>query len=84
MRLYVDYVGRVCGMAKYSLAVPGFAFVAVLVVYVKAPEADLLGVFSFHLFREGLEEGLLGLASRAAFAGYRGDVDDPEFSYELC
>ncbi len=63
MRLYVDGVGRVCGVAEYSLAVPGFALVAVLVVYVITSEANLLGVFSGHLFRERLEEGLLGLAS---------------------
>ena len=63
MRLYVDGVGRVGGVAEYSLTVPGFALVAVLVVYVIASEANLLGVFLDHLFRERPEEGPLGLAS---------------------
>ena len=63
MRLYVDRVRRICGMAEYSLAVPGFTLVAVLVVYVIASEANLLGVFLAHLFRERPEEGFLGLAS---------------------
>ena len=63
MRLYVDGVGRVAGVAEYSLTLPGFTLVAVLVVYVIASEANLLGVFLAHLFRERPEEGLLGLAS---------------------
>ena len=63
MRLYVDGVGRVGGVAEYSLTVPGFALVAVMVVYVITSESNLLGVFSAHLFRERPEEGLLGLAS---------------------
>ena len=63
MRLYVDRIGRVGGVAEYSLTVPGFTLVAVLVVYVIASEANLLGVFLAHLFRERPEEGFLGLAS---------------------
>jgi len=63
VRLYVDRIGRVGGVAEYSLTVPGFTLVAVLVVYVIASEANLLGVFLAHLFRERPEEGLLSLAS---------------------
>ncbi len=84
MRLYVDRVGRVCGVAEYSFAVPGFLLVAVLVVYVKASEENLPGVFSAHLFCQGLEQRLLGLASRATLTGQRSDIDDPELLYKLC
>jgi len=58
VRLYVDDVGRVGGVAEYSLTVPGFALVAVLVVYVITSESNLLGVFSAHLFRERPEDEL--------------------------
>ena len=80
----MDRVGRVCCVAEYSLAVPGFPLVAVLIVYVKASEENLLRAFSADLFRQRLEQGLLCLASRATLTCQCSDINDSEFRYKLC
>jgi len=69
VRLYVDHIGWVRGVAEYSLAVPRFLLVAVHAVHVKASEENLLRIFSTHLFSQRLEQGLLGLAPRATLTG---------------
>jgi len=69
VRLYVDHIGRVRGVAEYSLAVPRFVLVAVQGVHMKASEENLLRIFSTHSFRQRLEQGLLGLAPRATLTG---------------
>jgi len=69
MRLYVDHIRRVRGVAEYSLALPRFVFIAVLVIHMKTSETNPVGVFSVHLFRERLEEGLLSLATGATLTG---------------
>ncbi len=83
MRLYVDDVGRVRGVAEYSLTIPGFLFVAAVIVHVKASEANLRGVFLIRLFRKRLEQGLLGLATRTTLTGKCGHIDDPEVIYKF-